>query len=1114
MHHQADEHHINDTDIPLSQRNDTIELIEYYDGFSRILQSRSQAEDLIFGHSPFGNSELEANQSQPVVESDGQMRDSTDPPHVVVDGWQIYDNKARVVEKYEPFYSQGWEYTSASDKLLGQKIAYFFDPRGQQIRTVYPNQSEDLVVQGVPNDLDDPFTYIPTPWESYNYDSNDNAGRTHPVESIVYQSHWQTPESVRIDARGREIETIQRNGANPATDWYRVVSTYDIRGNLLTLINPLGQASFEILYDLQDQVIRTKNIDAGIRCRILNAAGNLIEQRDSKGSLILKAYDKLNRPLRTWARDRASESATLRELLIYGDALDSELTPAQATDNNLLGNLFRQYDEAGLLEISSYDFKGNILEKSRMTIRDDVILSVFTSTPVNWQINTFCVNWQHLPQSDLDTHAATLLDATSFQTSLQYDALNRVKRMHYPEDVDQERKELLPGYNRAGALESVSMDGNSYVQHIAYNAKGQRTLIAYGNDIMTRYTYDPLTFRLRRMRTERYIQPNPLIYHPQGQALQDMRYEYDLHGNMLSLHDRAPGSGITPQLDQLDREFVYDPIYRLLTATGRECELLNSTPPWQDVPRCTDIAKMLPYTESYQYDALGNMKRLQHQVNGGGFTRNFTLVTGTNQLDALQVGLNSYQYQYDSNGNLIQENASRFFEWNHNDRLRSFRTQIGNSEPSIYTHYVYDAAGLRVKQVTRKSATNVASTTYIDEMFEYHREHLGGTTRNNNHLHIMDNEKRIAIRRIGNPFSGNTGPAVQYHLGDHLGSSHLVIDETSAWTNREEFTPFGETSFGSFAKKRYRYTDKEKDEESGMYYMGARYYSPSLGRWLNIDPLAIKYSHESPYVFVSNNPLIYIDPDGLEKIVVSGGEYTDENRYKYNFIEPAIKQLKTYKKNAGNERVTWLVINLGYSQWDIVKFQRIAKQNNAVFGLVSSAKDLSRYINRQRVNSNGITESRLSDVSEVSADRIKDPVTGLTIFGHGFTGSMEFGYRQSGSAGFSYGKKELNTLSPKSFNNATIDLYTCNAATPTKKADGLWSSFAGQLASKTKTKVVGFFGRTDYAKMNTGRSIREKIARKLLTGMTNGSKKLPVAGRKEDGTVAEQYSFDERKKTK
>jgi hypothetical protein len=184
--------------------------------------------------------------------------------------------------------------------------------------------------------------------------------------------------------------------------------------------------------------------------------------------------------------------------------------------------------------------------------------------------------------------------------------------LRYPQDVDNLRKELRPHYNRAGALESVELDDTKYVGHIAYNAKGQRALIAYGNSVMTRYAYDLQTFRLVRLRTEPYSQPNALTYHPTGKPLQDFGYEYDLAGNILTIHDRAPDSGIPNRPDALDREFEYDPIYRLLMATGREHATLPPDVPWGDaVNSQDDPTRTRSYTEKYKYDSVGNILQLQ-----------------------------------------------------------------------------------------------------------------------------------------------------------------------------------------------------------------------------------------------------------------------------------------------------------------------------------------------------------------------------------------------------------------------------------------------------------------------------------------------------------------------
>jgi RHS repeat-associated protein len=404
------------------------------------------------------------------------------------------------------------------------------------------------------------------------------------------------------------------------------------------------------------------------------------------------------------------------------------------------------------------------------------------------------------------------------------------------------------------------------VEQIAYNAKGQRTLVVYGNGVMTRHAYDAQTFRLVRLRTERFSQPSDLVYQPKGVPLQDFAYRYDLVGNILEIQDRTPESGIPNTvlgMDALDRAFTYDPIYRLLSATGREADRPPELPDWLDQPRGTDATRTRGYTERYQYDVAGNMLQLQHQTQNDSFNRDFSLEAINNRLKTVSKGETDFTYTYDVNGNLIQENKSRYFEWNHSDQLRSFRTQAGTSEPSVYAHYLYDAAGERVKKLVRKQGGEIEVTVYIDGLFEYHRRVQGSSTHENNSLHVMDDQSRIALVRVGKAFPDDQTPAVKFHLGDHLGSSNVVVDDAGELINREEYTPCGETSFGSFAKKRYRFTGKERDEESGLNYHGARYYLPYLARWTSCDPAGI-VDGTNLYAYVRNNPIRLVDPTGME----------------------------------------------------------------------------------------------------------------------------------------------------------------------------------------------------------------------------------------------------------
>ncbi len=912
-------HHVNDADVPLPDRDDTIERIEYSDGFGRLLQTRIQAEDVRFGDAPFDSVGLPEDQTVAAGDAAGRARADTDPPYVVVSGWQVYDNKGRVVEKYEPFFSTGWDYDP--DAQNGEKITLHYDSLGRVVRTVNPDGSEHRTIHGIPLALADPDKAVPTPWETYTYDANDNAGRTHAADSIGYQSHWNTPASIEIDALGRTVRALQRNGTDPSAA-YTTTSTYDVRGNLLTITDTLGRRISSHRYDLENRPLRFEHLDAGVRRSLLDAAGNVIEGRDGRGALVLRAYDALNRPIRLWARDNGSDAITLRERVEYGDGSDPN-QPANARlaaqAANLLGNPQRHYDEAGLVTVDAYDFKGNILAKTRQVISDTQILSVFAQADSqNWGIQAFRVDWQPPNGGTLQELAMALLDATMYQTSLRYDALSRVTSVVYPRAVDGSRRELRPRYNRAGLLEAVELDGAAYVEHIAYDAKGQRTLIAYANGIMTRYGYDPRTFRLVRLCTQPYTTLAALTYRPTSLPLQDLGYAYDLVGNARSIQDRTHGSGVLnnpdalqagdPQLaqllaggDALLRRFVYDPLYHVISATGRECRDIPQPRPWTDDPRCgfnssahgtptQDNAPALTamYREDYGYDPADNVVSLKHSSNGNAWTRSFGAggqtpaqwsqawpahlgVPGAwlnppgNQLT--HVGDNNpatpQTHGFDENGNLIQETGVRHFEWDHADRMRVYRTQAADAEPTVHAHHLYGADGHRVKTLVRKPGGRVDVTINIDGAFEHHRRVRANATAENTSVHVMDTYKRIVLVRVGTPFPDDPAPAVQYHLADHLGSGAVVADETGTWLNREEYTAYGETSFGSFARKRYRYTGRERDEYSGLSYHGLRYYAPWLARWTACDPAVMK-DGLNLYVYVSGNPLHFVDPGGTD----------------------------------------------------------------------------------------------------------------------------------------------------------------------------------------------------------------------------------------------------------
>lgn len=843
-----------DPDAPAARRDETIEKRDYSDGFGRLLQARTRTGDTRFGDLHTGDGLIPSSQDGVPGPITGRTRAAGDPVNVKVSGWQTYDVKGRPLERYEPYYDQGWAFAPPVAAQLGARVRLAYDARGRVERTVAPDGSEERVVPGLPADLSDPDAAAPTPWLTTSYDANDNAARTHGPGAPVPAHHLDTPATVECDPAGRPVETVTRNRMpGEPIDELRTRQVYDRRGNRVELIDALGRTALRSVHDLTGRALRTEGLDTGTKVLVIDAAGNPVEARDGRGAVVLRLGDRGGRPAAVWARDDAAGAVTLRERMAYGDGGTPDQPAAERAANRAryqLGKLVTHHDEAGRLDFDSYDHRGNLRSRTRRVISDAALAAGWVA------------DWAAAGAEDA-------LDPVPLTWEQRHDALDRTTLTRYPTDADGTRKELRPEYDESGGLRRVTLDGDVYVDRIVRNARGQRTLIVYGNGIAEASAHDAATAQLLRVWSGR-ASAGPDGWTPTGAPLRDTAWRHDLIGNTIAVRERSPGTGVGVTPDALDRSLAYDACYQLIASDGRECDTPPPAQPWANGPGCTDPTATRRYAETYRYDRAGNLAEVTRTAAGGGFTKTFTL--DSNRLTNLKIGQATFDYTYDPAGNLIGETTSRHFEWDHAGRLRGFRIQAGAGPVSVRVRYLYDATGQRVKRFVVKQAGGSESSVTLDGGSERHT--IGGVTSST--LHVMDDRRRVATVRVGPALQGDgaADTPVAYHLGDELDSSTVVVGGATAAAadavRREEYGVWGETTYGSYARKRYRFAGKECDEASGLYGFGARHYAPWLGRWVSADP-AGPVDGLNLFAYARNNPVSRTDPSGTDSAPADDG---------------------------------------------------------------------------------------------------------------------------------------------------------------------------------------------------------------------------------------------------
>lgn len=882
-----------DADLVPGQFTKVQHSFSYSDGFGQEIQKKIQAEPGLVPRRDPTTGRIIVINGQPALTQNAVSS------RWVGSSWTVFNNKGKPVRQYEPFFTDLHHFEF--DVRIGVSPVFCYDPVERVIATLHPNHTwekvvfdawrqetwdvnDTILVADPRNDsnVGDFFQrlpdedYLPT-WQAQRV--NGALGQQEQDAANKAAIHANTPTVAHFDTPGRSFLTITHNTFKhsdtaptdpPIEEFYHTRAVFDIEGNQREIIDASDRAVMRYDYDMIGHLIHQASMEGGERWILGDVAGKPLYAWDSQEHRFRTTYDQLRRPTHTYLRKEAGTEALVGRT-IYGE------TAPDPEARNLRGKVAQMLDQAGVVTTGDYDFKGNLLHNQRQLAQEY--------------------------KTTLDWSAAVSLETSIYTSSTHYDALNR-----QIEQITPDKSCISHVYNEANLLERVEAKlsgttvATSFVTNIDYNAKGQRTRIDYntrdGKGISTTSVYDPATFRLRHLKTSRDINSIDRL-----DEVQNLHYTYDPVGNITTIRDEAQQTTyFRNRRVEPSNEYTYDAIYRLIEATGREHLGQTSSPTAPDafnnfhthLDHPGDGNALGTYSEQYHYDAVGNILAMQHRGSNPqnpGWTRTYTynetsqLEVGklSNRLSSTTIGTATEHYRYGGSaglhGNITSMHHLPLMQWDYRDQLQATSQQVVNegNTPEI-TWYIYDASGQRVQKVTERQATTGQTPTRLKERiylggYEIYREYKGdGNTIEveRETLHIMDDRQRIAL--VETRTQGDDGSPVQlirYQFGNHLGSVALELDDLAQIISYEEYYPYGSTAYQAVAKtikaaaKRYRYTGKERDEESGLYYHGARYYASWLARWASVDPAGLS-DGTNLYGYARNNPILMRDPTGRE----------------------------------------------------------------------------------------------------------------------------------------------------------------------------------------------------------------------------------------------------------
>ncbi len=838
--------------------------LQYFDGLVRNLQEKFKVEP--------GAARISSGPNEGQIEAVSERWRMT--------GMTLYNNKELPVEQYHPYFSDTSNYedqrqlTGAGETIPPTVTVY--DPLQRIIR------------------IDTPKGFLSrmefSAWWQKLYDEDDtimdsdyylaNIGDESPefanehdalVKAAVF---YNTPEEKVLDTMGRAFLDVRVN-ALPQPDSsidYEYLATqrsFDINGHILSLTDPrilasgTAQVNLRNVYDMRGAIVKAESIDAGMRVSLNNRHNRTVLIWDARGFRHRLSYDNLQRLTEVRIVGSDAQSNVLDHSvhkLVYGESA------ADASDYNLRGQPVTIYDQAGVLHYDSYDLNGELL-RQRRSLRTDYKSEV---------------DWSNIPSVDLEPD--------EFISGNVYDALGRPTQLIGADNSQTDVSYALGGPQRQIDLTLPGEPSQTVVNNIDYDAYGHRLSIDYGNQVTTTFTYEETTSHLLTLKSER-----PALGMgggPRETLIQDLAYFYDPRGLITRQYDRSAQAVFCDQTSATKlRDYNYDALYRLSSASGRQHPGIQEDT-WRTELKQSPIMSLCPmpnipleaYSRSFSYDNGDNLTSIEHTALSASWTRTEQIEADSNKL------LNE---SYDAAGNQLSGPQLEEIIWNYRNLPAAivYTTHPDGTKDADY--YLYNSRGRRIRVVEERKGSGGIEKVITDRItvnaFEQKRIYnvVGADTTT-----ILDRQSlRINLGRelaaiadiwlkddhaIETDVSGVY--SLRYQLSDALGSIGLELDEDAEVSSYEEFYPFGGTAIiaatesRSALRKTRRYSGKERDDSSALYYYGARYYAPWLGRWLSPDSAGI-VDGLNFYAFVRNDPVNFVDREGKmgDKALGKGG---------------------------------------------------------------------------------------------------------------------------------------------------------------------------------------------------------------------------------------------------